>query len=87
MLLHATANSFCNTFGANVYSHVVPVKRIKVLLKFKNVGCAQLCAIFSGCAHLCAVFSRVTWGKTPPFGYDLSLTYLFASTSEKVTCM
>ena len=27
--------------------------------------------------------SRVTWGKAPPFGDDLSLTYLFASTSEK----
>ena len=26
---------------------------------------------------------RVTWGKTRPFGDDLSLTYLFASTSEK----
>ncbi len=26
---------------------------------------------------------RVTWGKVPPFGDDLSLTYLFASTSEK----
>ena len=26
---------------------------------------------------------RVTWGKAPPFGDDLSLTYLFASTSEK----
>ena len=25
---------------------------------------------------------RVTWGKAPPFGDDLSLTYLFASTSE-----
>ena len=25
----------------------------------------------------------VTWGKAPPFGDDLSLTYLFASTSEK----
>ena len=28
-------------------------------------------------------WSRVTWGKAPPFGDDLSLTYLFASTSEK----
>ena len=27
--------------------------------------------------------NRVTWGKAPPFGDDLSLTYLFASTSEK----
>ena len=26
---------------------------------------------------------RVTWGKAPPFGDDLSLNYLFASTSEK----
>ena len=26
---------------------------------------------------------RVTWGKAPPFGDDLSLTYVFASTSEK----
>ena len=26
---------------------------------------------------------RVTWGKAPPFGDDLNLTYLFASTSEK----
>ena len=26
---------------------------------------------------------RVTWGKASPFGDDLSLTYLFASTSEK----
>ena len=26
---------------------------------------------------------RVTWGKAPPFGDDLSLTYLFASSSEK----
>ena len=26
---------------------------------------------------------RVTWGIAPPFGDDLSLTYLFASTSEK----
>ena len=26
---------------------------------------------------------RVTWGKAPPFGDDLSLTYLFASKSEK----
>ena len=26
---------------------------------------------------------RVTWGKAPPFGDDLSLTYLFASPSEK----
>ena len=26
---------------------------------------------------------RVTWGKAPRFGGDLSLTYLFASTSEK----
>ena len=26
---------------------------------------------------------RVTWGKAPHFGDDLSLTYLFASTSEK----
>ena len=26
---------------------------------------------------------RVTWSKSPPFGDDLSLTYLFASTSEK----
>ena len=26
---------------------------------------------------------RVTWGKAPLFGDDLSLTYLFASTSEK----
>ena len=26
---------------------------------------------------------RVTWGKAPRFGDDLSLTYLFASTSEK----
>ena len=26
---------------------------------------------------------RVTWGKAPSFGDDLSLTYLFASTSEK----
>ena len=25
----------------------------------------------------------VTWGKAPPFGNDLILTYLFASTSEK----
>ena len=50
-------NSFCNTFGANVYSHVVPVKIIKLLLKFKNVGFAQLCAVFSGCVHLCVVFS------------------------------
>ena len=39
--------------------------------------------------HVCAddglrsVPSRVTWGKAPPFGDDLSLTYLFASTSEK----
>ena len=31
--------------------------------------------------------TRVTWGKAPPFGDDLSLTYLFASTSEKVTCI
>ena len=31
--------------------------------------------------------SRVTWGKAPPLGDDLSLTYLFASTSEKVTFM
>ena len=30
---------------------------------------------------------RVTWGKAPPFGDDLSVTNLFASTSEKVTCM
>ena len=30
-----------------------------------------------------AVRRRVTWGKAPPFGDDLSLTYLFASTSEK----
>ena len=30
---------------------------------------------------------RVMWGKAPPFGDDLSLNYLFASTSEKVTCM
>ena len=30
---------------------------------------------------------RVTWGKAPRFGDDLSLTYLFASTSEKVTCI
>ena len=50
-------NSFCNTFGANVYSHVEPVKIIKLLLKLKNVGCVQLCAVFSGCAHLCVVFS------------------------------
>ncbi len=26
---------------------------------------------------------RVTWGKAPPFGDDLSLTYSFASTSEE----
>ena len=26
---------------------------------------------------------RVTWGKAHPLGDDLSLTYLFASTSEK----
>ena len=26
---------------------------------------------------------RVTWGKAPRFGDDLSLTYLFASTSDK----
>ena len=25
----------------------------------------------------------VTWGKAPRFGDDLSLTYLFASTSDK----
>ena len=25
--------------------------------------------------------NRVTWGKAPPFGDDLSLTYLFVSTS------
>ena len=30
-----------------------------------------------------AILRRVTWGKAPPFGDDLSLTYLFASTSEK----
>ena len=47
--------SFCITFGANVYSHVVLVKIL--LLKFKIVGCVQLCAVFSGCAHLCVVFS------------------------------
>ena len=29
------------------------------------------------------IVCRVTWGKAPPFGDDLSLTYLFASTSEK----
>ena len=29
------------------------------------------------------IIRRVTWGKAPPFGDDLSLTYLFASTSEK----
>ena len=46
-------NSFCNKFGANVYSHM-PVKVIQLLL---NGGCAQLCAVFSGCAHLCVVFS------------------------------
>ena len=50
-------NSFCNKFGANVYSQPGPVKIIKLLLKFKNVGCVQLCAVFSGCVHLCVVFS------------------------------
>ena len=50
-------NSFCNTFGANVYTHSMPVKIIKLLLKLKNVGCVQLCAVFSGCVQLCAVFS------------------------------
>ena len=50
-------NSFCNTFVANVYSNVVPVKMIKLLLKFTNVGYAQLFAVFSGCVHLCVVFS------------------------------
>ena len=50
-------NSFCNTFGANVYSHPVPVKIIKLLGKLKNVGCVQLCAGFSGCVHWCMVFS------------------------------
>ena len=29
------------------------------------------------------ILCRVTWGKAPRFGNDLSLTYLFASTSEK----
>ena len=63
MLLHATVsfklytflhnNSFCNTFGANVYSHPVPVKIIKLLGKLKNVGCVQLCAVFSGCVQWC----------------------------------
>ena len=50
-------NSFCNTFGANVYSHPVPVKIIKLLGKLKNVGCVQLCAVFRGCVHWCMVFS------------------------------
>ena len=54
LYIFAYNNSFCNTFGANVYS---PVKIIKLLLKLKNVGCVQLCAVFSGCAHLCVVFS------------------------------
>ena len=49
--------SFCNTFGANVYSHPVPVKIIKLLWKLKNVGCVQLCAVFGGCVHWCVVFS------------------------------
>ena len=40
---------------------------------------------FSECPVLfrSAFRSGVTWGKAPPFGDDLSLTYLFASTSEK----
>ena len=33
--------------------------------------------------HTHARTRRVTWGKGPPFGDYLSLTYLFASTSEK----
>ena len=68
MLLHATVSFnkvihccittlFCNTFGANVYSHPMPVKIIQLLLKLKNVGCVQLCAVFSCCVHLCVVFS------------------------------
>ena len=63
MLLHATVrfnkviyflhnNSFCSTFGANVYS-----QDNKIIRKLKNVGCVQLCAVFSGCVHWCMVFS------------------------------
>ena len=33
--------------------------------------------------YYCIEQCRVTWGIAPPFGDDLSLTYLFASTSEK----
>ena len=36
-------------------------KIIKLLLKLKNVGCVQLCAVFSGCVHLCVVFSIDQW--------------------------
>ena len=46
--------------------------------------CDRVCVhdiVHFRCVQL--IVCRVTWGKAPPFGDDLSLTYLFASTSEK----
>ena len=46
-----------------------PVQRIEQKMSYQSDSVQQ--------------WRRVTWGKAPRFGDDLSLTYLFASTSEK----
>ena len=40
-------------------------------------------SLFVGVATGFGTKTFVTWGKAPPFGNDLILTYLFAPTSEK----
>ena len=69
MLLHATVSfnkvihccvpTLFATHLELIFTHIpcLLIKIIKLLLKLKNVGCVQLCAVFSGCVQLCVVFS------------------------------
>ena len=60
---------------------------LKLYRQFR-AGEAHILTLFDDCRIIMSGFrtvpgSRVTWGKAPRFGNDLSLTYLFVSTSEK----
>ena len=44
-VIHFCITTFCNTFGANVYSHPVPVKIIKIIIKIEE---CWLCAVVRG---------------------------------------
>ena len=67
-------NIIWNTLIAIFYSHLVPVKIIKLLLKLKNIGCARLCMVFSKVVRRCAWYlvDRLRDMRSQPYFIELT---------------